>query len=93
MHIHIRLWLVCCDYPRCLYCVNNELHHLKLVLSKLHNVLKVGGVAVIISFHSLEDRIVKNFFKPVIEELPKDIPINPSVKETYSCIKKKIKPC
>ena len=72
--------------------VNNELHHLKIVLSKLHNVLKVGGVAVIISFHSLEDRIVKNFFKPVIEELPKDIPINPSVKETYSCIKKKIKP-
>ena len=72
--------------------VNNELHHLKIVLSKLHNALKVGGVAVIISFHSLEDRIVKNFFKPVIEELPKDIPINPSVKETYSCIKKKIKP-
>ena len=72
--------------------VNNELHHLKIVLSKLHNVLKVGGVAVIISFHSLEDRIIKNFFKPVIEELPKDIPINPSVKETYSCIKKKIKP-
>ena len=72
--------------------VNNELHHLKIVLSKLHNVLKVGGVAVIISFHSLEDRIVKNFFKPVIEELPKDIPINPSVKEAYSCIKKKIKP-
>ena len=72
--------------------VNNELHHLKIVLSKLHNVLKVGGVAVIISFHSLEDRIVKNFFKPVIEELPKDIPINPSIKETYSCIKKKIKP-
>ena len=72
--------------------VNNELHHLKIVLSKLHNVLKVGGVAVIISFHSLEDRIVKNFFKPVIEELPKDIPINPSIKETYTCIKKKIKP-
>jgi len=72
--------------------VNNELHHLKIALSKLHNVLKVGGVIVIISFHSLEDRIVKNFFKPEIEELPKDIPINASVKETYRCIKKKIKP-
>ncbi len=58
--------------------VNNELHHLKIALSKLHNVLKVGGVIVIISFHSLEDRIVKNFFKPEIEELPKDIPINTS---------------
>ena len=72
--------------------VNNELDHLKIALSKLHNVLKVGGVIVIISFHSLEDRIVKNFFKPEIEELPKDIPINTSVKETYRCIKKKIKP-
>ena len=72
--------------------INNELHHLKIALSKLHNVLKVGGVAVIISFHSLEDRIVKNFFKPEIEVLPKDIPINTSVKETYRCIQKKIKP-
>ena len=72
--------------------INNELHHLKIALSKLHNVLKDGGVAVIISFHSLEDKIVKNFFKPEIEILPKDIPINTSVKETYRCIKKKIKP-
>ena len=72
--------------------VNNELHHLKKTLSKLHDVLKVGGVVVIISFHSLEDRIVKNFFKPEIEELPKDIPINNSVNETYRCIKRKIKP-
>mgnify|MGYP001179875413 CR=1 FL=1 len=72
--------------------VNNELDHLKIALSKLHHILKVGGVVVIISFHSLEDRIVKNFFKPEIQELPKDIPINSSVKEIYKCIKKKIKP-
>ena len=72
--------------------VNNELHHLKMVLSKLHDALKVGGVIVIISFHSLEDRIVKNFFRPEVEELPKDIPINSYVKETFRCIKKKIKP-
>ncbi len=72
--------------------VNNELHHLKKVLSKLHDVLKVGGVIVIISFHSLEDRIVKNFFRPEVEELPKDIPMNSYVKETFRSIKKKIKP-
>ncbi|MDB4850727.1 16S rRNA (cytosine(1402)-N(4))-methyltransferase RsmH, partial [Gammaproteobacteria bacterium] len=66
--------------------VNQELHHLRMGLSKLHNILKVNGVVVIISFHSLEDRIVKNFFKPEIEQMPKDIPINTSVSETYRCI-------
>ena len=72
--------------------VNNELHHLKIALSKMNEMLKVNGVIVVISFHSLEDRIVKNFFKPEIQEFPKDIPINSSIKETFKCIKKKIKP-
>ena len=72
--------------------VNQELHHLRMGLSKLHNILKVNGVVVIISFHLLEDRIVKNFFKPEIEQMPKDIPISTSVSKTYRCIKKKIKP-
>ncbi len=72
--------------------VNNELHHLKVALSKLNNVLKVGGVIVIISFHSLEDRVVKNFFRPQVKEFPKDIPINTFVKKSFRCIKKKIKP-
>ena len=72
--------------------VNNELHHLKIALSKLEQFLKLGGVVVIISFHSLEDRIVKNFFKPEIQDFPKDIPINSSFRETYRCIKKKVRP-
>ncbi|MDA7576374.1 16S rRNA (cytosine(1402)-N(4))-methyltransferase RsmH, partial [Gammaproteobacteria bacterium] len=72
--------------------VNQELHHLRIMLTKLHNILRVGGIVVIISFHSLEDRMVKNFFKPKIDQLPKDIPINSPVKKTYRCIKKKIKP-
>ena len=72
--------------------VNNELHHLKIALSKLEQFLKLGGMVVIISFHSLEDRIVKNFFKPEIIDFPKDIPINSSLNLTYSCIKKKVRP-
>jgi len=72
--------------------VNNELHHLKIALSKLEQFLKLGGIVVIISFHSLEDRVVKNFFKPEIIDFPKDIPINPSLKQTYRCIKKKVRP-
>ena len=72
--------------------VNNELEHLEIALGKLAQLLNKKGVIVIISFHSLEDRIVKNFFKPDIQSLPKDIPINNVVKESFHCIKKKIKP-
>ena len=72
--------------------VNNELEHLEIALGKLSQLLNANGVVAIISFHSLEDRIVKNFFKPDIQSLPKDIPINNVVKESFHCIKKKIKP-
>ncbi|MDA9068381.1 16S rRNA (cytosine(1402)-N(4))-methyltransferase RsmH [Gammaproteobacteria bacterium] len=72
--------------------VNNELEHLEIALSKLSQLLNEKGVIAIISFHSLEDRIVKNFFKPDIQSLPKDIPINNIIKENFHCIKKKIKP-
>jgi len=72
--------------------VNNELEHLKIALEKLSQILNKDGVIVIISFHSLEDRIVKNFFKPDVQSLPKDIPINNIVKESFQCIKKKMKP-
>ncbi|KPJ72992.1 hypothetical protein AMJ48_02830 [Parcubacteria bacterium DG_74_1] len=41
--------------------VNDELNNLEKVLPQALAVLKPGGRLVIISFHSLEDRIVKNF--------------------------------
>ena len=43
--------------------VNDELGALKEMLQQLPAVLKPGGRAAVISFHSLEDRIVKFFFK------------------------------
>jgi len=43
--------------------VNDELNNLKKGLSQAVEVLEKGGRIVVISFHSLEDRIVKNFFK------------------------------
>ncbi len=43
--------------------VNDELNNLKKALPQAVEVLEKGGRIVIISFHSLEDRIVKNFFK------------------------------
>ncbi len=45
--------------------VNDELNALKEMLQQSANVLKQSGRIIIITFHSLEDRIVKNFFKGV----------------------------
>ena len=43
--------------------VNKELESLKIVLDDSLNVLKKGGRLVVISYHSLEDRIAKRFLK------------------------------
>ena len=43
--------------------VNNELNSLKIFLSKIFDYLNLGSRLQIISFHSLEDRIVKNVFR------------------------------
>lgn len=43
--------------------VNRELEALKELLEQSTDVIKVGGRLVVISYHSLEDRLVKNFMK------------------------------
>ena len=43
--------------------VNSELNNLKTFLKKYITYLRVGGKIIIISFHSIEDRIVKHSFK------------------------------
>jgi len=48
--------------------VNDELRSLEMGLGKGFEVLKKGGRMAVISFHSLEDRIVKNFNKEKVKE-------------------------
>ena len=55
--------------------VNNELIVLKNTLNKTANYLKKGGKLIVISYHSLEDRMVKNLFKKgdINGEVMKDV--------------------
>jgi len=57
--------------------INQELEKLSLVLPQCVEVLKPGGRLVAISFHSLEDRIVKRFMRESAnpDTLPKDVPL------------------
>tara|TARA_Y100000996_G_scaffold186742_1_gene145953 strand:- start:398 stop:1120 length:723 start_codon:yes stop_codon:yes gene_type:complete len=55
--------------------VNNEVINLKECLEELKKKIIKGGKIVVISFHSLEDRLVKNAFKEKINIHEKRIPI------------------
>lgn len=56
--------------------INKELEELEKILDDCLQIIEIGGRLVVISFHSLEDRIVKNFInkhslgKEVISKLP-----------------------
>jgi 16S rRNA (cytosine1402-N4)-methyltransferase len=54
--------------------VNDEIGALKEMLEQLPNVLKKGGRVAVITFHSIEDRIVKIFFRDNSFELPEENP-------------------
>ena len=65
--------------------VNEELEILAAFLSCFHNHLNTGGIIAIISFHSLEDRLVKQAFKKLEKESLLSIitkkPLTPSFDE------------
>jgi 16S rRNA (cytosine1402-N4)-methyltransferase len=48
--------------------VNQELEHLEEIIKSLPEVIAPGGRAVIVSFQSLEDKIVKDYFKKITKE-------------------------
>jgi 16S rRNA (cytosine1402-N4)-methyltransferase len=65
--------------------VNDELNNIEKVLPQALEVLEPGGRLVAISFHSLEDKIIKNFYKSQAKEGLLDIttkkPIGPGKEE------------
>lgn len=67
--------------------INDELGELQSGLSEILNYLDKGGRLVVISFHSLEDRIVKRYFRSQSrgDHYPRDLPVtheqmNPQLK-------------
>ncbi|MCK5320364.1 16S rRNA (cytosine(1402)-N(4))-methyltransferase RsmH [Candidatus Parcubacteria bacterium] len=56
---------------------NDELNSLKKALPEALNILTKGGRIVVISYHSLEDRIVKHFFKKEAKDClcPPELPV------------------
>ena len=60
--------------------VNRELEDLQALLGCALDMLRVGGRLVVISFHSLEDRMVKRYMRDMArgEQLPPGVPVRDS---------------
>jgi 16S rRNA (cytosine1402-N4)-methyltransferase len=66
--------------------LNQELEELSLVLPQCVELLNPGGRLVVISFHSLEDRMVKQFMRAAAnsDELPRGVPVREKDLQRFS---------
>ena len=82
---HARIHFATKTFQSLRIAVNDELGNLERFLASSFGLLNGGGRLVIISFHSLEDRIIKNFFRQLKQEKLAEIltkkPIGPSTEE------------
>ena len=74
--------------------VNDEMGALKDLLTQIPKLLKPGGRAAIITFHSIEDRLVKNFFRRGTFDEPEENPFinDETISELKVITKKPIVP-
>ena len=75
--------------------VNGELDELDVILSQIESLLSVNGRLVVISFHSLEDRRVKHFFRRCArgDRYPPDLPITrDQIRPTLRLVGKLLRP-
>ena len=75
--------------------INNELEVLKDALHNSYNILAPKGRLVLITYHSLEDRVIKDFLKHTDKNLstPRNLPIKSEfLTKMYELVSKSIKP-
>lgn len=72
--------------------LNQELEELTVVLPQCVELMRAGARLAVISFHSLEDRIVKRFMRSAAKEntLPRDVPLREQEVKKLSDIKLKL---
>lgn len=67
---------------------NNEIQNLKIFLENLSEVLSPGWVCSIITFHSIEDRLVKKTFQSLVSTKAFELVNKKAIKPTYQEVKK-----
>ena len=75
--------------------INNELEILKEALQNSYNILAPKGRLVLITYHSLEDRVIKDFLTYTDKSLsaPRDLPLkNEFLTKMYNLVVKSMKP-